>query len=41
VGKLADLVVWSQDPYTAPVKGFWQIPIDMTLVGGQVVYPRA
>ncbi len=41
VGKLAGLVVWSQDPYTAPMKDFWQIPTDMTLVGGQVVHPRS
>jgi len=37
-GKLADLVVWGEDPYTAPVQRLWQIPIEMTLVGGQVVY---
>jgi predicted amidohydrolase YtcJ len=41
VGKMADLVVWSQDPYTAPMQGFWQIPIDMTFVDGQPVYPQA
>lgn len=41
VGKMADLAVWSQDPYTAPVRGFWEIPIDMTFVGGQSVYPPA
>ena len=38
VGKLADLVVWSEDPYTASVQRLWQIAIGMTLVGGQVVY---
>ena len=37
-GKLADLVVWGEDPYTAPVQRLWQIPVEMTLVGGQVVY---
>ena len=41
VGKYADLVVWGQDPYTAPIQQLWQIPVDMTLVGGQVVYERA
>lgn len=41
VGKLADMAVWSQDPYTAPMKEFWQIPIDMTLVGGRVVHPQS
>lgn len=40
VGKVADLVVWSEDPYTAPIKGFWQQPVDMTLVQGQVIYQR-
>ena len=38
LGKLADLAVWSEDPYTAPVPRLWQIPIDMTLVGGDIVY---
>ncbi|MFQ6059566.1 MAG: amidohydrolase, partial [Anaerolineae bacterium] len=38
VGKLADLVVWSEDPYTAPLRRLWKIPIVMTLVGGEVVY---
>jgi hypothetical protein len=37
-GKLADLAVWSEDPYTAPLKRLWQIPIETTIVGGQVVY---
>jgi hypothetical protein len=38
VGKLADLAVWSEDPYTAPVQRLWQIPMEMTLVGGKIVY---
>jgi predicted amidohydrolase YtcJ len=38
VGKVGDLAVWSEDPYTAPVQRLWQIPIEMTLVGGEVVY---
>jgi predicted amidohydrolase YtcJ len=37
-GKLADLVVWSEDPYTAPLQRLWQIPIAMTLIGGEIVY---
>ena len=37
-GKLADLAVWSEDPYTAPLKQLRQIPIVMTLVGGEIVY---
>ena len=38
VGKLADLAVWSEDPYTAPLQRLWQTPIEMTLVGGEIVY---
>ena len=40
VDKLADLAIWSEAPYAAPIQGFWEIPIDMTLVGGEVVYSR-
>jgi len=38
VGKMADLVVWSEDPYTVPLQRLWQLPIEMTLVGGEIVY---
>ena len=38
VGKLADMAVWNQDPYTALLQQLWQIPIDMTLVGGDIVF---
>lgn len=41
VGKLADLVVWSADPYTAQAQELWQMPVAMTLVGGRVVYQAA
>jgi predicted amidohydrolase YtcJ len=37
-GKLADLVVWDEDPYTAPLSRLWKIPIVMTLVGGEIVH---
>ena len=37
-GKLADLAVWNEDPYTAPLKQLWQIPIVMTLVNGEIVH---
>lgn len=40
VGKLADLVVWSEDPYTASLQQLWQIPMDLTLIGGEVIYDR-
>jgi predicted amidohydrolase YtcJ len=39
-GKLADLAVWSEDPYTAAIQRLWQIPVDLTLVGGKVIYQR-
>ncbi len=37
-GKMADLAVWGEDPYTAPVQRLWQIPVEMTLVGGEIVH---
>jgi len=38
VGKYADLAVWGEDPCTAPQQRLWQIPIEMTLVGGEIVH---
>jgi predicted amidohydrolase YtcJ len=37
-GKLADLVVWSTDPYTASMQELWQSTIEMTLIGGEIVH---
>nr|RPI48501.1 MAG: hypothetical protein EHM56_13600 [Chloroflexota bacterium] len=37
-GKLADLAVWTEDPTTAPLQRLWQMPMAMTLVGGNIVY---
>ena len=37
-GKLADLAVWSENPYTAPPRRLWKIPIVMTLVAGEIVF---
>jgi len=37
-GKLADLAVWSEDPYTTALNRLWKIPIVMTLVGGEIVH---
>lgn len=37
-GKLADLAVWGEDPYTYPAAKLLQAPIAMTIVGGKVVY---
>jgi hypothetical protein len=38
VGKLADLAVWQEDPYSAKLQRLHQIPITMTIVGGKTVY---
>jgi len=40
VGKLADMVVLSRDLLTEPTESIINIPIDMTIVGGKVVYER-
>jgi hypothetical protein len=37
-GKLADLAVWSEDPYNVPLQQLWQTPVEMTLVDGEIVY---
>jgi predicted amidohydrolase YtcJ len=37
-GKYADLVVWRDDPYTATLKTIQTLKVDLTLVGGEVVY---
>lgn len=41
VGKLADLAVWGEDPLTATPQQLYDIPVDLTLVGGKVIYQRA
>ena len=40
VGKLADLVVLGRDPWETPVDELPEIPVDMTVIGGRVVYER-
>ena len=37
-GKLADLVVLSENPYTVPPGKIREIQVEKTLVGGDVVY---
>jgi predicted amidohydrolase YtcJ len=37
-GKLADLVVWSGDPYRATMKQLWEMIAEVTLVGGEIVH---
>lgn len=40
VGKLADFVVLAQDPLTTPKAKLADIPVDMTVLDGKVVYTR-
>jgi predicted amidohydrolase YtcJ len=40
VGKLADFVVLSDDPYRVPPEKIGDIKVEMTMVGGKVVYQR-
>ncbi len=37
-GKFADLIVWHDNPYTAAPKDILKLTIDLTVVGGKVVY---
>jgi hypothetical protein len=39
-GKLADMVVLGEDILTVPTEKIIDIPIDLTIVGGEVVYKR-
>lgn len=38
VGTLADLAVWHDNPYTAPVDDIHRLTIDLTMVGGEIVH---
>jgi hypothetical protein len=40
VGKLADLVVLGQDPTAIPSESLADVPVEMTIVGGKIVYPE-
>jgi predicted amidohydrolase YtcJ len=40
VGKRADLVVFGEDPMTVPAERLTRVPVDLTLVDGEVVYRR-
>jgi predicted amidohydrolase YtcJ len=37
-GKMADLVVWSADPYTSTADEVYRTAIDLTMVAGEIVY---
>lgn len=39
-GKLADLVVLARDPYAAPADRLGEVEVDLTMVGGDVVFER-
>jgi predicted amidohydrolase YtcJ len=39
-GKLADMVVLGKDILSVPTETIINIPIDMTIVGGEIVYER-
>ncbi|MGD2104789.1 MAG: amidohydrolase [Anaerolineae bacterium] len=40
VGKLGDLVVLGEDPFEVDSNRILEIPVEMTVIGGQVVYRR-
>lgn len=35
---MADLVVWPEDPLTAPEERLWRVPMGMPIVGGKIAY---
>lgn len=39
-GKFADLVVWTEDPYVLLPEDLFNNTVDMTMVGGKIVYER-
>ncbi len=40
VGKLADMVVLSQDLFSIPAREYLQTKVDMTILGGKIIYER-
>ena len=40
-GKLADLVIFSKDPLASVADEIRNIPVEMTIVGGKIVYERS
>jgi predicted amidohydrolase YtcJ len=40
-GKLADIVVLGDDPFTFPPERFQELPVDITIAGGRVVHTGA
>lgn len=37
-GKMGDVIVWADDPYSATPVELWSAKIDLTMVGGKVLY---
>ena len=37
-GKLADLIVWHDNPYTVATEDILKLTVDLTMVGGKVVH---
>jgi len=40
-GKLADLTIWTLDPFAMSVQQLFQATMDLTMVGGKIVYQKA
>ncbi len=40
-GKMADAIVWTEDPYALSWQQLYNTTIDLTMVGGKVVYQKA
>ena len=40
VGRLSDLVVLSHDPMSVALEAIADIAVEMTVVGGEIVYPK-
>jgi len=39
-GKMADLIVWTEDPYALSWQQMVNTTIDLTMVGGKVAYQK-
>ncbi len=40
-GKFADVTVWTEDPYTLPLQRLYNATVDLTMVGGKIIYQKA
>ena len=41
VGKLADVIVLSEDPFEIPVDALKDVQVDTTIVGGRIAHERS